>query len=418
MKKNYFLLILSVAMFLTTSLFGQSGNKDKPSNDTISKNLSIIDILLLQNGQPSVADDNLDNGTLRSGEKPSGTTVVDSAVVYNADSTKKSVRTFQKESDNTTIIENRYQNSETNHLGERTVITTDHTGRIIHSKEYILRQEGNEEIATAYKEVFYTYNEAGLINQIESYSLENDTSAKDHMENISYNEDGYINLIKYYTIGNDSKWLLTEELKAECSTDETGLVSYIEYLRRMDKENVWSNWNKYCKEVYKLDENSNIILWELYKWNEESGEWFTQGREVTIYNGKQGQSGDNEIASRSKSKSADDNVVKVETFGYQTYGGTQIPVLNQYVVYHYSANESLASNDVLAAITEGDVSLVNGSLSINTPVAETVSIYNVLGMRIYSAEKPKGEFNINAKELPQGILLVKGASGWSRKVMN
>ncbi|MDR0613983.1 MAG: cadherin-like beta sandwich domain-containing protein, partial [Dysgonamonadaceae bacterium] len=60
----------------------------------------------------------------------------------------------------------------------------------------------------------------------------------------------------------------------------------------------------------------------------------------------------------------------------------------------------------------------NGRLHVDTPAAERVNIYSVTGTLLYSFDKPAGAFRLSAFSFhPASILIVKGSSGWVRKVM-
>ncbi|MDR0613800.1 MAG: cadherin-like beta sandwich domain-containing protein, partial [Dysgonamonadaceae bacterium] len=60
----------------------------------------------------------------------------------------------------------------------------------------------------------------------------------------------------------------------------------------------------------------------------------------------------------------------------------------------------------------------NGRLHVNTPAAERINIYSVTGTLLYGFDKPAGAFRLSAFSChPASILIVKGSSGWVRKVM-
>jgi hypothetical protein len=59
----------------------------------------------------------------------------------------------------------------------------------------------------------------------------------------------------------------------------------------------------------------------------------------------------------------------------------------------------------------------NGALVVSSPVAETIEVYSTLGSRIYTGKKQAGIDKINIIRLPNQLLIVRGNSGWTRKVM-
>jgi uncharacterized protein YjdB len=64
-----------------------------------------------------------------------------------------------------------------------------------------------------------------------------------------------------------------------------------------------------------------------------------------------------------------------------------------------------------------NVTYENGSLHISTSFNETVRIYGTAGVLLYKVDKPEGDL-ILSNDLPSGILIVKGSSGWVQKVIN
>jgi hypothetical protein len=56
----------------------------------------------------------------------------------------------------------------------------------------------------------------------------------------------------------------------------------------------------------------------------------------------------------------------------------------------------------------------NQSLHVSTPAAERVSVYSAGGQLLYSLDKPAGKAFVST--FPKGVLIVKGSSGWVKKV--
>jgi uncharacterized protein YjdB len=59
----------------------------------------------------------------------------------------------------------------------------------------------------------------------------------------------------------------------------------------------------------------------------------------------------------------------------------------------------------------------NGVLVASSPVAETIEVYSTLGSRVYTGKKQAGVDKINIIRLPNQLLIVRGGSGWTRKVV-
>jgi hypothetical protein len=66
-------------------------------------------------------------------------------------------------------------------------------------------------------------------------------------------------------------------------------------------------------------------------------------------------------------------------------------------------------------VGKANINFFNGILSINTPVAEQISIYSPTGAVLFSTNKPAGEAVYNLSDLPKGIMIVSGSSGWVQK---
>jgi hypothetical protein len=59
----------------------------------------------------------------------------------------------------------------------------------------------------------------------------------------------------------------------------------------------------------------------------------------------------------------------------------------------------------------------DGVLSIRTPQSEQIAIYSVNGSLLYKANKAAGESSFNVSALPRGVLIVRGSSGWVKKIV-
>jgi len=59
----------------------------------------------------------------------------------------------------------------------------------------------------------------------------------------------------------------------------------------------------------------------------------------------------------------------------------------------------------------------NGILSVGSPESEQISIYSVTGSILYQAKKPAGAAVFKVGDLPKGFLIVRGSSGWVKKLI-
>jgi hypothetical protein len=58
-----------------------------------------------------------------------------------------------------------------------------------------------------------------------------------------------------------------------------------------------------------------------------------------------------------------------------------------------------------------------GRLSINTPVSERITVYAISGAVVYRAQKLPGSATLDLNSLPRGMLIVRGNSGWVKKIV-
>jgi len=61
--------------------------------------------------------------------------------------------------------------------------------------------------------------------------------------------------------------------------------------------------------------------------------------------------------------------------------------------------------------------LYDGRLYINSPVAETIQVYSVNGVLLHNFRKPAGSADYIISKASGAVLIVKGGSGWVKKVI-
>jgi hypothetical protein len=62
------------------------------------------------------------------------------------------------------------------------------------------------------------------------------------------------------------------------------------------------------------------------------------------------------------------------------------------------------------------VTCFNRTLTVTSPSDEWVAVYSVSGSLIYNARKTSGTAVYHIGDLPQGLLIVRGSSGWVKKI--
>jgi hypothetical protein len=74
-------------------------------------------------------------------------------------------------------------------------------------------------------------------------------------------------------------------------------------------------------------------------------------------------------------------------------------------------------NEPVAAVEPAEVTYHNGVLSVNTLPAESIEVYSVSGQLSYRAQKAAGFATFDLSGLPGGVYIVRGGSGWTKKVI-
>jgi hypothetical protein len=71
-------------------------------------------------------------------------------------------------------------------------------------------------------------------------------------------------------------------------------------------------------------------------------------------------------------------------------------------------------------ITEPDTQVLaytgNGRLHIDSPLSETVQVYSTGGVQLYNFKKSAGKVSLPINSVQDAILIIKGSSGWVRKI--
>jgi hypothetical protein len=82
--------------------------------------------------------------------------------------------------------------------------------------------------------------------------------------------------------------------------------------------------------------------------------------------------------------------------------------------YNVRVTDGTHTGIQLAGGSSVQVYVSDQSLHVSTPAAERVSVYSAGGQLLYSLDKPAGKAFVST--FPKGVLIVKGSSGWVKKV--
>jgi hypothetical protein len=82
---------------------------------------------------------------------------------------------------------------------------------------------------------------------------------------------------------------------------------------------------------------------------------------------------------------------------------------NFHIVAQGTGNESLE--------TSPGIWYSGGVLSVRTPASETVTVYSLNGVAVFRAAKEAGPATFRLNDLPRGVYIVRGGSGWTGKIL-
>ena len=102
---------------------------------------------------------------------------------------------------------------------------------------------------------------------------------------------------------------------------------------------------------------------------------------------------------------------RIRSDHYLTVGAMEF---DSYTIYRYSGGAGISGPDLLAE--QVIVSSANGLLLVNSPSAETITVYSMSGTQVQAARKSTGEAQISIGNLSKGIYIVKGGSGWVKMI--
>ena len=107
--------------------------------------------------------------------------------------------------------------------------------------------------------------------------------------------------------------------------------------------------------------------------------------------------------------------ISVNSILFETKGGNYIP--EPAITVPAEVNRWGVGNEVVNAPAP-TVYLNAQAICIQAASAEQIAVYSVTGNKLYETTIQAGLNTINAAQFPQGLLFVKGSSGWVQKVLN
>ena len=107
--------------------------------------------------------------------------------------------------------------------------------------------------------------------------------------------------------------------------------------------------------------------------------------------------------------------ISVNSILFETKGGNYIPepaIIIPAVVERWGVGNETINRITPVIYTD------NQTINIQVANTERITIYSIMGQKLYETEMQSGLNSINAANFTKGILIIKGNSGWSKKLIN
>lgn len=106
--------------------------------------------------------------------------------------------------------------------------------------------------------------------------------------------------------------------------------------------------------------------------------------------------------------------ISINSIQFKTPGNNIIP--EPAITVPVNVNRWGVSNELLEDSNTA-VYITGNTIYIQTTQTEQIAIYTINGSKLYEATVQSGTATIDASTFPQGVLIVKGSSGWVKKVV-
>jgi hypothetical protein len=78
--------------------------------------------------------------------------------------------------------------------------------------------------------------------------------------------------------------------------------------------------------------------------------------------------------------------------------------------------ESGETDNAMVGYQDVNVVAHDNTLTVSSPVSENITVYSTTRQLLYQFNKPDGSANFFLASLPGRVIIVKGATGWTRKL--
>jgi hypothetical protein len=270
-----------------------------------------------------------------------------------------------------------------------------------------------------------TYDANNNLTRVETTILEDGKRVPFERKVLKYSNNNPVSIEEYYyyadgTINSQARSKATNTYDAR--GNRTLSESYHLGWDSDSGENKWIGYNKY---VSSYDTNGKELSNESYDWDKSSDSWIGSRKYTYIYdaNGNtlsyeyynwdtssSGWIGNSKATYEERNEYGD--VLLSKSWSWKNSGWEW----TSYTVYYPGG--SGPSGTAYIGGAEPSVYIHGDMLQIQTVNAERIGIYTLDGAKVYESAVPPGPTAISAERLPKGVLIVRGSSGWARKMYN
>lgn len=265
---------------------------------------------------------------------------------------------------------------------------------------------GLEDTWENYERLNVDYNSENYPDTITNYVWTGTTWESDSKISYSYNENGKVISSTGYgwsPLGWEALYFVQYAYWQDGDTTEM--------ISQVSPDN--TTWSNIQKLRYAYDNDDKIIMQETYIWNDIAWEKLVRKSVTFNTNGRETQWNELYYAAEPFYMRYDFSYninQKIDKINITVSAGYDIDYMT--LTYDYSGASAIHNMDY------SNVSVVvkDSHLSLISPFAETVFVYSYTGMLLQRAEKPVGEFILPISG-QSGLYIVKGDTGWVKKVM-
>jgi hypothetical protein len=271
-----------------------------------------------------------------------------------------------------------------------------------------------------------TYDANDNLTQVETTVLRDGTRVPHERYVVEYSNNHPVSIEAYGYIGETINSQARD--KATNTYDAGGNLTLSESYHRL----LWDEWTGVSKYVYTYDANGRELSCESYSWNgsPSSGSWIGNYKYAYTYdaNGKElsyesyswewdtssddwkgDWKGNSKYAYEERNEYGD--VILSKDWSWENNRWNEA----SYTVYYPGGSDPVATERVDGA--EPPVYIHGGMLHIQTGGSERISVYTPNGAKVYEQTVPADATTVSAERLPKGVLIVRGSSGWVKKVV-